>query len=304
MPNRKLMLRLLGIAIALLALSYMLRQLWLSWEQLRGLTIQPVLAAAAVLSGMIALGNNAISWRGILLGLQQRLSISTSLRVWFFSQMVRYVPGNVWHLFGRLYLSQQAGVNTRPASLSLILEVLYTLTAGLLVAALSLVFWPRLDIILVFLLLLIPFLGLCLVPQLFQRPLIWLLRRLGRSTDWLDFQRRDTLKLLPIYGISWLYYGLGLHLLALSIYPLPIQTLPAVIGMFALGWIIGFLSIITPSGLGVREGVLSYLLTFVMPEPVAILLALLARVWLLAAELVCLALITVWSRLAPGEPAV
>jgi hypothetical protein len=269
----------------------------MSWEQLRGLTIQPLPALAALLFGMIALTNNALCWRGILARLHHQLDIKTAFRIWFFSQLVRYAPGNVWHLFGRVYLSQQVGIKPQPTSLSLMLETLYTLTAGLIVAASSLVFWPRIDTIHSVILLVIPFLGVCLMPQLLQRPLTWLLHRFQRSTDWLVFQPRTMLWLIPGYGISWLYYGLGVYLLALSIHPLSLQTLPAIIGMFALGWIIGFLSFITPSGLGVREGVLSYMLSFLMPVPIAILLALLARVWLISAELICVLLIGIWTRM-------
>jgi len=55
---------------------------------------------------------------------------------------------------------------------------------------------------------------------------------------------------------------------------------------FAFAWIVGFLSFLTPGGLGIREGLLSLLLSRYMPTPQATLVALLCRVWMLSAEIV------------------
>jgi uncharacterized membrane protein YbhN (UPF0104 family) len=51
------------------------------------------------------------------------------------------------------------------------------------------------------------------------------------------------------------------------------------IGINAIAWIVGFLSLPVPGGLGVREGVLVTLLQVFVPLPVSIIAALLARVW-------------------------
>lgn len=55
---------------------------------------------------------------------------------------------------------------------------------------------------------------------------------------------------------------------------------------FAFTWIVGFLSFLTPGGIGIREGLLGLLLANYMPAPQATLVALLCRVWMLSAEMV------------------
>ena len=55
---------------------------------------------------------------------------------------------------------------------------------------------------------------------------------------------------------------------------------------YAFAWIVGFLSFLTPGGLGVREGLLSLLLGNYMSLSQATLIALLCRVWMLSAEIV------------------
>ena len=50
-------------------------------------------------------------------------------------------------------------------------------------------------------------------------------------------------------------------------------------------WLIGFLSFITPAGMGVREGVFVLLTRGIMPEPAAMALALMLRLFYTAFQL-------------------
>lgn len=222
------------------------------------------------------------------MGAQMQLSVA--IRIWLIAQIARYVPGNVWHFAGRAYLARQYGIDTQMTSMSMLLELLHTITAALLIVAASPLVW-RQQTLSLWLLLLIPLLACYLHPQLLQHVLSWGLRRIGREAIYITLTRRDMLTLLPGYCGVWLLYGCGLYALARSIYPLPLTDLPALSGSFAIAWVIGFLSFITPSGLGVREGVLGYLLGMFMPLHVALLLAVLARIWLTGAELGCAALV-------------
>jgi glycosyltransferase 2 family protein len=292
--SRKHLWRIVGISIAALSLLSIALQLRASWSQLAGIRIAPAPALLALVCGSLSLVAFAALWHSTLWRLGGRLSLATAMRIWFSSQLVRYVPGNIWHLMGRVYLTQQAGVGTRVTSMSLVVELMQTITAALLMAAASLLFWQRQSAQSLWTLLLIPLLLCYTLPQLLlQRPLEWALRRTGLGFPDISLHRRDLFALLPGYCGSWIAYGCGLYLLALSIHPLPLRAIPALVGIFAIAWVVGFLSFITPSGLGVREGVLGYLLSSLMPLPVALLLALLARVWLTVAELGCAALV-VW----------
>jgi uncharacterized membrane protein YbhN (UPF0104 family) len=48
---------------------------------------------------------------------------------------------------------------------------------------------------------------------------------------------------------------------------------------------VGFLSLITPAGLGVREATMTLTLKYYVPEPVGIIATLLARIWATVVEL-------------------
>jgi hypothetical protein len=279
-----------GSVIVALSLLYLALQLQHVWPQVRGVHLHIIPMMIAIFFGVVSLTMSAALWHATMQRMGAQMQLSTAMRVWFSSQIVRYVPGNVWHFAGRAYLARQHGVDIQMTSVSMLLELLQTITAALVVAAASLLLWRQQTLIL-WLLLLVPLLACYLQPHLLQRALSWGLRRIGRQVTSFTLTSRDLFALLPGYCGVWVLYGCGLYALALAIYPLPPADLPALSGSFAIAWVIGFLSIITPSGLGVREGVLGYLLGLFMPTHVALLLAVLARVWLTAAELGCVALI-------------
>ena len=99
------------------------------------------------------------------------------------------------------------------------------------------------------------------------------------------FSMSKLLRSLGVYLLLWGLLGAAFFLFIKSFYPVTASQLFTVTGIYATAWSIGFLSVITPSGLGVREGILSVLLTSILPPATAMLVALLSRLWTLSAEL-------------------
>jgi hypothetical protein len=59
---------------------------------------------------------------------------------------------------------------------------------------------------------------------------------------------------------------------------------------------VGFLALVTPAGLGVREGVLTLALAQVMPAGAALAVALLSRLWMMLVELLGAGLMQLLGR--------
>jgi glycosyltransferase 2 family protein len=122
------------------------------------------------------------------------------------------------------------------------------------------------------------------------------LRRLRKGETRIDLRYRDLLKLLGAYCLCWCLYGVGFYLASTAVSltgsgapaqgPIGLSHLPELIGVNALSWTVGFVSIITPAGLGVREGVAFSLLSKTFANPYPSLIPLVARVWVTIAELV------------------
>lgn len=292
MPKNRLRLlwNILTVVITVISLIYIVGQLGQSWSQIREVKLSAAPVLLALLLACLGMLNYALLWHNILQRLGAKISRMEAVRIWFLSQIMRYAPGNVWYFLGRSYLAQRVGIKIHPLSQSLVFELLQTLTAALLVTIFSLLFWQEQDKLAWWTLLVIPLIFIFAWPQFLQRLIGWLFRKMGQITGTVTLTRQDLFVLLPGYCFTWISFGIGVYLLTLAMYPLSLSALPTVIGIFALAWVLGFLSFITPSGIGVREGILTYLLAFLMPAHVALLVALLARVWLTVVELGCAAI--------------
>jgi len=101
----------------------------------------------------------------------------------------------------------------------------------------------------------IPLLLLGLHPRLLEAALNLGLRLLKRAPTRLTLRYRDLLAITLYWSVSWVVAGIGFALLTRSIVstPLPPALVALGIGIYALWWDIGFLSFITPSGIGFRE---------------------------------------------------
>jgi glycosyltransferase 2 family protein len=96
----------------------------------------------------------------------------------------------------------------------------------------------------------------------------------------------------PIFSLlMWLTNGIAFYLFTSSITPTPLEQLPAFIAMNAGAYWIGYVSFLTPSGLGFREGALAWMLSSFFPAPFAIALSLVARLWTTAGELLGVTLV-------------
>ena len=93
-------------------------------------------------------------------------------------------------------------------------------------------------------------------------------------------------QLIVIHSLLWGCIGLSFFLFIKSIYPIRIVHLPIITIIYPFAWSIGFMSLITPGGLGVREGVLNVFLTTCMPSVTATFVALLSRLWMIITEII------------------
>jgi hypothetical protein len=100
--------------------------------------------------------------------------------------------------------------------------------------------------------------------------------------------------ILLVYSIPTSGAGFSLYAILWGLTPVTLHQMPFVVGASALAWVVGYLSFLTPSGLGVREGVLTILLAQVYPLPVAIVGSLLYRLVLTLGEV--LAVLIAWGH--------
>ena len=227
------------------------------------------------------------TWRFILANLGGPLPFGRAAQTWFLSNLLRYIPGNIWQFLGMAEMAAQDGVPRLVTLTSIVLHQVISTAAGLVLAALYFATaghdaWAvRLRPFLW----LVP-LGLVLLqPRLLERLLNWAMARLRRPPIRVTLTWMQIWILLFRYAVVWLGLGLSFAALVRSLATVTWDVLPYLIATWVAAYVIGYLSLLTPSGLGVREGVMALLLALLFPVSVAAVVAIVARLWMVAGEL-------------------
>ena len=265
-------------------------------------------------------GIQAIGWHLILHALGQRAPLRVSLRMYYLSLLARWMPGRIWYTATRLFLAREAGLSVTAISFGIVLELIYVLVGGSLAIVLfaggllhglfatgggrSALTAVAAAVVVAGAVAIRPQTLLWLCRFQFFRKLI---RRVaGEELTDRNMPRMNTgpsLLLLGYFTLFWIYSGVMFGTLAGAFLPMRPVLWQACIPAFAGSWLVGFFSIVTPAGLGAREGAMWLMLRGVMLPSQAAVLALTSRLMMLGTELVCAALAAALLRGQAGLPA-
>jgi glycosyltransferase 2 family protein len=257
------------------------------WREVISLKWQPrpgVFALGCVLLG-VSYALVACVW-GFALRRAAGTPVAAGARIWFLSNLARYVPGNVWSFVGAVELARREGV-ARPVTLA-VMAYTQVLSVGVaLLAGLPVLLAERARLGRPALLGAVAVAVVAGVAAAFRRQLLALARRrLPGLGDAELVPAPGTVALLAVgYAAYWAVTGLAFAALVASAYRLSPGDVPLVVAAYAAAYAVGFLSLLTPAGLGVREGVLVIALSPVLPAGPALVVALVSRVWMMVAEL-------------------
>lgn len=288
--------RLLQILLTLLAITPFAYSLYKEWpnfqEALQAAEWGRYLAAQLLLIPIMFL-MGSVPWISLRF-LGESFSVWKATGIYFFTQLFKYLPGGFWALPGRMGVYRFLGVGGAQSVVSVLREMFALFLGGALIALLGLIQGLSVDSSVGLTLgigILVIMVGLVLI----QLPWFW---RLLPSIPFLrnsslskyasldpKFIRINWLPRALVAGaFFWLLFGLPFRQLAIAIYPeAGALTWLESSSIFALAWCVGAAVIFIPAGIGVREGVLTILMTNVMPPGAALSLALLARLaWLIA----------------------
>lgn len=217
------------------------------------------------------------------------LSYRDAFRGYFLAQPAKYLPGGLWVVPGRALALSELGVQVAHSSGAQLIEVCFMLVATVLVFTPYLLIGETVSHSL-------PLVGLvcvlaaamliCLHPALFNRAASWVFRRLGQAEVAVSLSFQIIAGMLMTYVAFWIGAGVGFNLLISSVHEIPLRHAPIVVASLSMAWFAGYVAFLVPAGVGVREGTLALLLSRILPSPLPAVLALLARVWWTAAELV------------------
>jgi uncharacterized membrane protein YbhN (UPF0104 family) len=278
-------LQLAFVAVLLAFLTYAFRDAWAdAAPRLRDANPAYLALAGVLLAAYYLIF--VFPWQWILRALGISVSYRAALQAEMASMLAKYIPGGVWTPAARIvWLRRVAGVTDTSVVLSSIL-----LEAGLSAVAGVIVFFVGLAIIggadgplwllLVFALLV----GVLLHPPVFRSVAARLFKPFGAAPPPM-LRYRTILGLLAFYSASWVVGGAALFFLLRSVGATPgPETIVFLGGVGAVGAIVAVLSIVAPSGLGVREASMYGLMLAVAPAGAALGASVLNRVAITVVE--------------------
>lgn len=287
--SRLTLWRLLGWGLTLAAFWYIGRWMFTQdrsvWRI--ALELQPGWLAVALGLFLVWFYLRAMAWDRISrlhgFGEGQKLN----LRMWSQSELMRYVPGNIWSLAARYRGATAGGVSRGGSAQALALEALLQLAGAAIVAGwFWLGGWWKAAALGLFAAL--PF----ILPKLLPR--FWKLLR--RTSILPTVAPNDLNILIGLYTLIWLIFGVANAALYFAFPDLPLVGISGLIGLNVAAWLIGFVSFITPMGLGVREVVIVKMFAPVVASGPASIVAVVSRLWLIVSEIVFFLIASILGR--------
>ena len=283
-----------GVVVVLLVL--VARQ----WEQIPKGTLRPnwCLVAVSFLLFRVAAFCSCLLWRAVLGAVGGHISIVQAYVVRTLAQLGRYIPGKVMVVAARAYLCAREGVSLRVATMSAVYDHALFIVSAAVVVCIWLASGARvlpssyrwvcggLTVV-----------GLAsLHPRIVTMALRLISRVVRRDLDVQPLRYRTMLWLGAGYGAAWGVYGLAFYAFLRAFQPLPLGMVLDCTGILAVGLVAGLVFLIAPSGLGVREGLVTVLLSAYIPLEVAAAIALALRVLMTAGELLSVGVALVLRR--------
>ncbi|MEM9275262.1 MAG: lysylphosphatidylglycerol synthase domain-containing protein [Cyanobacteria bacterium P01_F01_bin.143] len=217
-------------------------------------------------------------WTWILAIFQQSLGLAKGIRVYLITNIAKYLPGNVWHFYGRINAVSQKGGSLAAATFTVLLEPLLMAASALLIA----IFSTSLGLVETNFNLAIYFGQLlaliAVLVGIHPRILNPLLARLSRSKKKVTLTQKIELTTYPLWPFLGeigfvLFRGIGFIFTFMVLQAIALPQIPALISAFSIAWLLGLIVPGAPGGIGVFEATAIALLDQSQFPPATVLIA-------------------------------
>lgn len=244
-----------------------------------------------------------VLWQRLLQDKGYTVALRDTVYFWSLSEFHRYVPGNIWSFFSRTHMFATLSVKKQVIAQALLSEALLILVGSFFVSLLSLdfllfhVFQTPIAHILFWVILLGALLLMAFL--LFAKPLTKaFIHRIPFVKHLIFFTSSpaNLAEIVVLSTVTFFFFGAGTYTAIISLFFLTPQHTLLFIGFATFSFLCGYLSLITPMGLGVREGFLTVGLGKFMSLTFAGFASIFSRIISIIAEVLFLLLATLWYR--------
>lgn len=303
MNAKKIIKKVLPWLVYLLVAIFIFVTLRDNYEEVKQYRIaRPGFLVLAVILFSMQFAANSFVWARLMEYVGESVSVWNSIQVYVSSFIVRYIPGNVWAIAARAAMNREYGVKITSSIWGWMIENVSYLLVGLCFGVLALVGFNEIPG--EFILIVAVSIPACAVFLFRYTILEKLVRKIIKSRfpqvssseiGKFDISLQKRAVLLGMFVFSWVLFSLQFIFVTYSVAENASGNVIFLSGVNALAWSVGYISLITPSGTGVRESVMILALTAfgAVGDVDAIAIALLARLTAVAGEVLLFGIVKV-----------
>jgi hypothetical protein len=267
-------------------------------------TLDRVGAGGVLLSlvgGIVGVGATGQQWRTVLGGLGVGFGVAEGSKVFFVSQLGKYLPGSVWPIVMQMEAAKPRGANRKTVIAANLITLVLSIATGLVLAGALLPFafpdalgrfWWALAAL--------PLVLILALPRSLPFLLDQVLRVLRRKPLGVQLSVAATLRAAAWALLSWVGLGAHLAVLCAAVGTPSVGLVALCIGGMGLAVSAGVLFLPAPAGAGMREVVLGYVLVSILTSGQAIAVVIASRAILIVADLLLAGVGAVLGRVRPS----
>jgi glycosyltransferase 2 family protein len=242
--------------------------------------------------------NQSFLWYYITIKNECNIDLRTSIISRVYSEFGKYIPGKVFGYAMLLYAYSKANQSKMLVAFCMFLELLASVLATSLIFLFSVFFTnvPTFEKYRVIALVFLVLFFLLIHPKILNYFSVFFFKIAKREPVQLSLSYIQLLKIIFLYVANFLIFGVAFVIFINSIYPVSFSDYLYITGTTAGAGLIGLFAIFVPAGLGVREGVMLFTLSIIIPSAFAGIIALTSRIWLTLGEVFLFGLVYVFTR--------
>jgi len=287
---------LLGIAIGIAGVAFVVRTLISKWDEVSDAfsQVDAINLVLSLLLGLAAMTSIGWIWVAMIVARSHNVRHRNAMSWYFTGQLGKYVPGGIWPIVGRAELAVRNGIPRLDAYASTGLSLVTTYAAAVVTIGIGAAVTTGHRMIAALIAI-----GLVAAYAAFSQPslraiIIRITSRISPSASSLTDPKRLA-RLTVVHVPAWILMSLSTSVTATA-FGAKI-SIADMLFITSTSWLAGFVVVGVPGGIGVREAVFTSLAGGIIGTPLAVSLALMSRVVFIAVDLSGALISNVISRL-------
>lgn len=212
---------------------------------------------------------------------EKRINFKESVRIYSRSQILKYIPGNIFYLPGRHLLGRQIGLDHGTLVGAATFEIIGIVSASSFFSILGILFIqgnkPQFSLLFALIVLILTLATPLIAKYLFSRWNIFQKFSVFQAVNLGNYPRLIAIWL--VYICFFIITGIALLLTITAINGVEnVVPLPVAFSIYATSWFLGFVTPGAPAGVGVRDGIIILTLSSFIGETNSIVVSIIMRV--------------------------